>query len=177
MFSRYHQILSSFINYLVKWHGCVNVLNEGTHSTEAVIISRPRQFSRHFAVDIFKCIFLNENVWFSITISLKFVPKGLINNIPALVQIMARRRPSDKLLSEPIYIYIYDGRDYAQPQCNIYRPVSSPLCSVYQCLWECFWGWIKSFHINGLYRNSLRRIDKIMNTSRHKTETVQLQPH
>ena len=35
--------------------------------------------------DIFKCIFLNENVLISITISLKFVPKGQINNIPALV--------------------------------------------------------------------------------------------
>ena len=36
-----------------------------------------------------------------ITISLKFVPKGQINNIPALVQIMAWRRPGDKPLSEP----------------------------------------------------------------------------
>ena len=48
------------------------------------------------ADDIFKCIFLNENVWISIKISLKFVPKGLINNIPALVQIMAWRRVGDK---------------------------------------------------------------------------------
>ena len=45
-----------------------------------------------FPDDIFKCIFLNENVWISIKISLKFVPKGPINNIPALVQIMAWRR-------------------------------------------------------------------------------------
>ena len=30
-------------------------------------------------------IFLNENVWIQIKISLKFVPKGLINNILALV--------------------------------------------------------------------------------------------
>ena len=35
----------------------------------------------------FKCIFLNEKVWISITISLKFVPKGPVNNIPALVEI------------------------------------------------------------------------------------------
>ena len=34
---------------------------------------------------IFKCILLNENVWSSIKISLKFVRKGPINNIPALV--------------------------------------------------------------------------------------------
>ena len=54
-----------------------------------------------FAYDIFKCIFLNENVWVSIKISLKFVPKGPINNIPALVHIMAWRRPGDKPSSEP----------------------------------------------------------------------------
>ena len=35
-----------------------------------------------------KCIFLNDNVWITIKISLKFVPKDPINNIPALVQIM-----------------------------------------------------------------------------------------
>ena len=47
------------------------------------------------ADDIFKCIFLNENVRISIKISLKFVPKRPINNIPVLVQIMAWRRPGD----------------------------------------------------------------------------------
>ena len=41
------------------------------------------------ADNIFKCIFLNENTWISIEISLKFVPKGPINNILALFQIMA----------------------------------------------------------------------------------------
>ena len=44
---------------------------------------RPRQNGRHFPDDIFKCIFMNENVWISIKISLKFVLKDLINNIPA----------------------------------------------------------------------------------------------
>ena len=39
-----------------------------------------------------------------IEISLKFVPKGPINNIPALVQIMAWRRAGDKPLSEPIMV-------------------------------------------------------------------------
>ena len=38
---------------------------------------------------IFQWIFLNEKVWILIKISMKFVPKGPINNIPALVQIMA----------------------------------------------------------------------------------------
>ena len=40
---------------------------------------------RHFPDSIFKCIFLNENVLISLKILLKFIPKGLINNIPALV--------------------------------------------------------------------------------------------
>ena len=44
---------------------------------------------RRFADDVFKCIFLNENGWILIKISLKCVPKGPINNIPAFVQIMA----------------------------------------------------------------------------------------
>ena len=43
---------------------------------------RPRQNGRHLADDMFKCIFLNENVWIPIAISLKFVPKVPINNIP-----------------------------------------------------------------------------------------------
>ena len=53
---------------------------------------RQRQNGRHFADDIFKCIFLN------------FVPRGPINNIPSLVQIMAWRRPGDKPLSEPMMV-------------------------------------------------------------------------
>ena len=40
---------------------------------------------RHFPDDIFKCILLNENVLISFKISLKFVAKDEINNIPALV--------------------------------------------------------------------------------------------
>ena len=65
---------------------------------------RPRQNGRRFADDTFKRIFLNENVRISIEISLKFVPKGPINNIPALVQIMAWRRSGDKPLSKPMMI-------------------------------------------------------------------------
>ena len=42
---------------------------------------RPRQKGRHFADDILKCIFLNENVWIPIEISLKLVPKVPIDII------------------------------------------------------------------------------------------------
>ena len=56
---------------------------------------RLRQNGRYFADDTFKGIFLNEKVRILIKISLKFVPKGPIINIPALVQIMAWHRPSN----------------------------------------------------------------------------------
>ena len=65
-------------------------------------VSSPKQNGRHFADDMFECIFLNENVWIPIEISLKFVPNGSINNNPALFQIMAWRRPGDKPLFEPM---------------------------------------------------------------------------
>ena len=77
---------------------------------------RPRQDGRHFADDIFKCIFLNKNVWMPIKISLKFLPKGPINNIPAMVQIMAWRRPGDKPLSEPIVVSLPTHICVARPQ-------------------------------------------------------------
>ena len=53
----------------------------------------------HFPDDILKTIFLNENAWISVKISLKFVAEVRINHIPAFVQIMAWRRPGDKSLS------------------------------------------------------------------------------
>ena len=71
-----------------------------------------------FPDDICKCIFLNENValWISIKISLKFVPKGLINIIPALNQIMSRRRPGDKPMSEPTIVGLLTHLCITRPQ-------------------------------------------------------------
>ena len=77
---------------------------------------RPRQNGRLFADDTFKRIYLNKNVRISNKISLKFVPKGLINNIPALVLIMAWRRPGDKPLSEPMMVRSLTHICVTQPQ-------------------------------------------------------------
>ena len=60
--------------------------------------------------------FVNENVRISIEFSLKFVPKGPINNIPALVQIMAWRRPGDKPLSEPMMVSVLTHICVTRPQ-------------------------------------------------------------
>ena len=65
---------------------------------------RPRQNGRHFADGTFKRIFLNENVRILIKVSLKFVPKSPMDNIPALFQIMAWHRPGDKPLSETMVV-------------------------------------------------------------------------
>ena len=69
-----------------------------------------------FSDDIFKCIFFSVNVWISLKISLSFVRNGPINNIPALVQIMAWRRSGDKLLSEPMIINLLKHICVTQPQ-------------------------------------------------------------
>ena len=68
------------------------------------------------ADDTFKRFFQNENVWISIQISLKFVPKAPINNIPSLVQIMAWCRPGDKPLSEPMMVSLLTHICVTRPQ-------------------------------------------------------------
>ena len=85
-------------------------------SVEPLNTLKPRQNGRHFADDTFKCIVLNENVWIPITIWLGFVPKGSINNIPALVQIMVWRRPGDKPLSEPLMVILPTHICVTRPQ-------------------------------------------------------------
>ena len=67
------------------------------------------QNGRHFADNMFKRIFLNENIWMSNEISLKYVPWDVIDRMPALVQIMAWRRPGDKPLSEPMLTQFTDA--------------------------------------------------------------------
>ena len=85
--------LSRHCNYKLWSKNDINRVNKSTHSVHGLLNTlRPRQNGRHFADDRFKGIFLNENAWISFKISLKFVPKVRINNIPALVPIMAWRR-------------------------------------------------------------------------------------
>ena len=97
---------------------------------------RRRQHGHRFADDILKRIFFNENVKISIKISLKFVPKGPINNIPALIQIMAWRQPGDKPLSEPMMIRLPTHRCVARPQWVKIPHITWPtvLCR-FGCVW------------------------------------------
>ena len=93
------------------------------HRGRYVNTLRQRKNGRHFFADnILKCIFLNENVWISIKISLKFVLNCPISNIPALVQIMACSRPGDKPLPGPMMVSLLTHICVTQPQwvnCNV----------------------------------------------------------
>ena len=84
----------------------------------SILVVSPGQNGRHFADEIFKCIFLNEKFCILIRISLKFVPKDPNDNKWVLVQVMAWCRIGHKPLPESMliqftdayYIYIYGTR-------------------------------------------------------------------
>ena len=80
--------------------GAQNSLNDSSQMCNCCNDTwRPILNSRHIANDIFKCIFLNENVLISLKISLKCVLKFRINNFQALLEIVACHRLGVKPLS------------------------------------------------------------------------------
>ena len=105
---------------------------------------RTRQHGRDLADAIFKGIFLNENVWILIKISLKLIPRGPINNIQALVQLMAWCRSGNKPLSEPMMVSLLMHICVTWPQWVNYRYA------------EYFWENIFAFHTIPWLLNSLR---------------------
>ena len=105
------------INFPIFSRVASQALGHRTRASENFVNTlRPRQNGRHFPDDIFKWFCLNENVSVAIKISLNFVPKGPINNIPTLVQIMAWRRPGDRSLSEPMIVSIPMHTCVTRPQ-------------------------------------------------------------
>ena len=111
----------------------------GFYDTDSVNSSLPEQNARHFEKDIFKCIFLNENIWISIKISLKFVPKGSINHISALVQIMDWHRLGDKPLSEPMLNQFTDAYMRHYVEMSLKKYVHGPWEYSYSL---CYFMWI-----------------------------------
>ena len=84
-----------------------------------------------------------------------FIPKGPINNMPVLVQIMAWRRPGDKPLSEPMMVSLPTHVCVIRPQwVNLLRPNDNMLNAVLprnafvRCLQATFtrsnidWSWV-----------------------------------
>ena len=95
---------------------------------------------------IFQTTVSNEFSWMkmyakiSITISLKFVPKGQINNIPASVWIMAWRRPGDNPLSETMIVSLLT-HTYASLGLN--ELTDCGLVTPYGDLFNRLWHWKK----------------------------------
>ena len=106
-YSANHKEWSPAWPFLVDENKCSLVTghwNSQPISCRRVKTLRPRQNDCQFADDIFNWIFFNENISISIKISLKFVHRVPVNITPALVQIMAWRRPGAKPLSEPMMV-------------------------------------------------------------------------
>ena len=82
---------------------CCNVYNMTWHPKVLT------HLSLHKMANIFKCTFMNEKFCISISISLKFVPKGPVDNKTVLVQIMACCKTGDKPLSEPMLTQFTDA--------------------------------------------------------------------
>ena len=82
-----------------------------------------------------KCNFLNENIWIPIKISLKFVPKGPMNNIPEFVQIMAWHRTGDKPLSELMMTRFNDAYMRHPASMNVFFVIMV----VYSIFWFSFY--------------------------------------
>ena len=101
-----------------------------------------------FADDIFKMHFFNENLRILIHISLKFVSKSPINNIPSLVQIMAWRRIGDKPLFEPMMPSLAMHICVTLPQwVNNFNSLSPEPVELYvSCYLFVFIGWKLKSH-------------------------------
>ena len=68
-----------------------------------------RHNDHHFSDDKFKCIFLNGNFWILDKKSLEYVLLGLINDIIALIQVMAWRRTGEKPFCESMVVCFADA--------------------------------------------------------------------
>ena len=103
-----HCVLST----VLKWYNIDNISKDFKDSTEYCkngemaaffvqleMSGKWRHYGHHFTDDIFRCVFVNEKCCIMIKFSLKFVPKGSVDNNSALVWIMASRRIGDRPLS------------------------------------------------------------------------------
>ena len=85
----------------LQWQG--QLRQTSTWHTSGVLVNvntlRLRQNGPHFADAIFRCISMSEKFCILITISLKFLPKGAIDNTPALSGVYTKF--SGRLPEEP----------------------------------------------------------------------------
>ena len=127
-------------------------INYNLKGTQWINTLRPRQNGRHFPDHIFQC-----------KISLKFVPKGPINNIPTLVQIMAWHRPGNKPLSEPMMVILLTHicatlpqwvKQFSETQTILYKFKQKSVRTL-QVQWNMLWKMRKIYAIVSMFIPSL----------------------
>ena len=90
-----HTTILGEICWFMRLFGALLTAEYANGTTPMSLLLRPRQDGSHFPVDILKFILLNEILCIFIKVSLKFVPMGPINIIPALVWIIYRWRDDE----------------------------------------------------------------------------------
>ena len=108
-------ILCDMLYIVHSWHslGHIRFYHMWVLINHQYIVSQPIVtgdiFNEAEAIWLSLCWFSNAFYWwkmheFRLNFHRSFFPNGPINNYPALVQIMARRGPGDKPLSEPMMV-------------------------------------------------------------------------
>ena len=109
-------LLTTYLMYSDWNHDCkpykLNTLDLNNTETVTYHTLRPSQNGRHFADAIFECIFMNENVWISLKISLKFVLKVELT----IFQHWFRWWLGDKPLSAHVMVNILTHISVTRPQ-------------------------------------------------------------
>ena len=119
-------------------------------------------WGRDKMADIFQTTFSNVfslmkiNVWIATKMSLKFVPKGPNNNIPALIRIMVWRWPSAKPLSEPMMVSLLTHICVTRPQwvnqchseglCYLAYHIINPYCAEF--IWRKIETYLHQWFLN-----------------------------
>ena len=100
------------------------------------------QNGSNFADDMFKRIFLNEKNWISNKMSFKYISCGLVDNMLAVVQIMAWHRPGDKPLPEPMLVSLLRTSKVVRAKAFIncmFSTASTDWCFRYYSTWYPEW--------------------------------------
>ena len=125
-----HQMKATFLGHRWQWTDITSLQSW----FNIILVLGIRLTLTHWGRVKMAAIFKNENVWISIKVSLKFVPKGPINNIPTPIEIMAWRLPADKPLSETMVInvltHICDLFDYMSYHRVVISLVEHSLLSI-----------------------------------------------
>ena len=125
-------------------HWCTTALVLGIKTrrrqVESWLVQKLTHWGRHFEAAVFQTIFSNgfprmKIYEMSIKFSLKYVPSGPINNIPALVETISWRRLGDKRLSEPMMAWFTGAY-----MCHsaVYTDIFLPICAEMRIV-SCYW--------------------------------------